>query len=252
MCDGVQGNGSEANHQGMVPSGLGEASESVPFHLCQVWASLPCHAWQQSRRRYFCANTNCTSLTPAFLDAHILILEAAVVELHSIVAALTSDSSACPDSNFAPDDAGLQLAPASTDDNPGIVPEDFRAQKPVLTVIISDPSASISETASSTPTGSPPKKKFRDTCSSKKQHAKHACEAAAAALLSECASPADLTHMQQVNLHLTNLRLSLLNKWATPAPVPSGTVTGPSASDPVTLPTTAPDSLPDCEAKHRH
>ena len=36
------------------------------------------------------------------------------------------------------------------------------------------------------------------------------------------------------------------------APVPSGTVTGPSASDPVTLPPTVFDSLPDSKAKHRH
>ena len=36
------------------------------------------------------------------------------------------------------------------------------------------------------------------------------------------------------------------------APVPSGTVTGPSASDLVTLPPTVSDVLPDSEGKHRH
>ena len=39
--------------------------------------------------------------------------------------------------------------------------------------------------------------------------------------------------------------------WATSTPVPSGMVTGPSASDPVTLPPTVSDALPDSEAKHR-
>ena len=223
----------------MVPSGLGEASESVPFHLCQVWASLPRRARQRSRRRYFRAKIACANrVSPTPLDARVLILEAAVAELRSIVAALASGSSARPDSNSAPDDAGLQPAPAPTDDNPGVVPEDFRAQEPVLAVIISDPSASISETASSTPTGSPLKKKFRDMCGSKKRRAKREREAAAAALLSERASPADLTRARQANLHLTNLRLSLFDKRATPAPVPSGTVTGPSASDLVILPPT--------------
>ena len=228
MCDGVRGDGGEADRQGAVPSGLGEASESVLFHLCQVWACLPRRARQRSRRRYFRANANRASPTPALLDARVLILEAAVAELRSIVAALASGSSARPDSNSAPDDAGLQPAPASTDDNPGIVPEDFRAQEPVLAVIISDPSASISETASSTPTGSPLKKKFRDM-SSKKRRAKRAREAAAAASLSERASPADPTCAR-----------SLFGKrpppWLRPS---SGTVTGPSISDPVTLPPTA-------------
>ena len=102
MCDGVRGNGSEADRQGAVPSGLGEASESVPYHLCQVWADLPRHARQRSRRRYFRAKiacTNCASLTP--IDARILVLEAAVAELRSIVAALASGSFACPDSSSA-------------------------------------------------------------------------------------------------------------------------------------------------------
>ena len=40
--------------------------------------------------------------------------------------------------------------------------------------------------------------------------------------------------------------------WATPTPVPSGMVTGPSTSDPVTSPPTVSDILPDSEAKHRH
>ena len=84
----------------------------------------------------------------------------------------------------------------------------------------------------------PVKKKFRDMCGSKKRRAKREHEAAAAALLSERASPADLACARQANLRLTNLRLSLFDKRATPAPVPSGTVTGPSTSDPVTLPPT--------------
>ena len=162
MCDGARGDGGEADRQGAVPSGLGEASESVPYHLCQVWADLPRRARQRSRRRYFramIARPNRASLTPT--DARILALEAAVAELRSTVAALASGSSTCPDSNSAPDDAGLQPAPAPTDDNPDIVPEDSQAQEPVLAVIISDPSASISVSASSTSTGSPPKKKSK-------------------------------------------------------------------------------------------
>jgi hypothetical protein len=159
MCDGARGDGGEADRQDAVPSGLGEASESIPDYLYQVWADLPRRERQRSRRRYFrskIASTNRASSTPT--DARILVLEAAVAELRSIVAALAS---ARPDSDSAPDDAGLQPAPAPTDDNPGTVPEVFRAQEPVLAIIISDPSASISETASSTPTGSPPKKKSR-------------------------------------------------------------------------------------------
>ena len=156
MCDGARGDGGEADRQGAVPSGLGEASDSIPYHLYQVWADLPRRARQRSRRRYFRAKIACANrVSPASLDARVLILEAAVAELRSVVAALASGSSARPDSNSAPDDAGLQPAPAPTDDNPGIVPEDFRAQEPVLAVIISDPSASISETASSTPTVPP-------------------------------------------------------------------------------------------------
>ena len=204
-------------------------SETVPDHLCQVWADLPRRARQRSRRRYFRAKIACANrVSPASLDARVLILEAAVAELRSVVAALASGSSARPDSNSAPDDAGLQPAPAPTDDNPGIVPEDFRAQEPVLAVIISDPSASISEAASSAPTNSPPKKKFRDMCGSKKRRAKREREAAAAASLSERASPADPTCAR-----------SLFGKrpppWLRPS---SGTVTGPSTSDPVTLPPT--------------
>ena len=137
-------------------------SETVPHHLRQVWADLPRRARQRSRRRYFRAKIACANrVSPASLDARVLILEAAVAELRSVVAALASGSSARPDSNSAPDDAGLQPAPASTDDNPGIVPEDSRAQEPVLAVIISDSSASISEPAYSTPTSSPPKKKTK-------------------------------------------------------------------------------------------
>ena len=148
MCDGARGDGGEADRQGAVPSGLGEASESVPDHLRQVWADLPRRARQRSRRRYFrakIASTNRASSTST--DARILVLEAAVAELRSIVAALASGSSARPDSDSAPSDVGLQPAPASTDDNPDIVPEDSRAQEPVLDVIISDPSASISVSA---------------------------------------------------------------------------------------------------------
>ena len=164
------------------------------------------------------------------------------MELHSIIAALASGSSACPDSNSVPDGAGLQLAPASTDDNPGIVPEDSQAQEPVLAIIISDPSASISVSASSTPTSSPPKKKSKMKARSHKCcHEKRKHEATAAALLSGCASPADLTCAQ-----------SLFNKQATPALVLSGIVTSPSASDLVTLPPTVPNTQPDSEAKHCH
>ena len=245
MCDGARGDGGEADRQGAVPSGLGEASESVPFHLYQVWAGLPRRARQRSRRRYFRAKIACAnrvSSTPASLDARVLILEAAVAELRSIVAALASGSSARPDSNSAPDDEGLQPAPAPTADNPGIVPEDFRAQEPVLAVIISDPSASISETASSTPTGSPLKKKFRDMCGSKKRRAKREREAASAALPSERDSPANPTCAR-----------SLFGKRPPPwLRSPSGTVTGPSTSDPATLPPTVTDTQPDSEAKHRH
>ena len=160
MCDGARGDGGEADRQGAVPLGLGEASESVPYHLCQVWADLPRRARQRSRRRYFRAKIACAnrvSSTP--VDARVLVLEAAVAELRSAVAALASGSSARPDPDSAPDDAGLQPAPASTDNNPDIVPEDPQAQEPVLAVIISDPSASISVSAFSTPTGTPPKKK---------------------------------------------------------------------------------------------
>ena len=228
MCDGARGDGGEADRQGAVLSGLGDASESVPFHQCQVWAGLPRRARQRSRRRYFRANANRASPTPALLDARVLILEAAVAELRSIVAALASGSSARPDSNSAPDDAGLQSAPAPTDDNPGIIPEDFRAQEPVLAVIISDISSSISEAASSAPTSSPPKKKFRDMCGSKKRRAKREREAASAALPSERASPANPTCAR-----------SLFGKRPPPwLRSPSGTVTGPSTSDPVTLPPT--------------
>jgi hypothetical protein len=60
------------------------------------------------------------------------------------------------------------------------------------------------------------------------------------AALSERASPADWTYAR------------LFGRRAPSAPVPSGTVTGPSASDPVTLPTTVSDFLPNSEAKHRH
>ena len=229
MCDGARGDGGEADRQDAVPSGLGEASESIPYHLYQVWADLPRRARQRSRRRYFRAKIACTSRAAlTHIDARILVLEATVAELRSIVAALASGSSARPDSNSAPDDEGLQPAPAPTADNPGIVPEDFRAQEPVLAVIISDPSASISETASSTPTGSPLKKKFRDMCGSKKRRAKREREAASAALPSERDSPANPTCAR-----------SLFSKRPPPwLRSPSGTVTGPSTSNLVTLPPT--------------
>jgi hypothetical protein len=162
------------------------------------------------------------------IHARILVLEATVAELRSIVAALASGSSARPDPNSAPDDEGLQPAPAPTADNPDIVPEDFRAQEPVLAVIIPDISSSISEAASSAPTSSPPKKKFRDMCGSKKRRAKREREAASAALPSERDSPANPTCAR-----------SLFGKRPPPwLRSPSGTVTGPSTSDPVTLPPT--------------
>jgi len=229
MCDGARGDGGEADRQDAVPSGLGEASDSIPYHLYQVWADLPRRERQRSRRRYFRAKiayTNRAALT--HIDARILVLEATVAELRSIVAALASGSSARPDSNSAPDDEGLQPAPAPTADNPGIVPEDFRAQEPVLAVIISDIPSSISEAASSAPTSSPPKKKFRDMCGSKKRRAKREREAASAALPSERDSPANPTCAR-----------SLFGKRPPPwLRSPSGTVTGPSTSDPVTLPPT--------------
>ena len=49
MCDGARGDGGEADCQGVVPLGLGEASESVPYHMFQAWADLPHRARQRSR-----------------------------------------------------------------------------------------------------------------------------------------------------------------------------------------------------------
>jgi hypothetical protein len=201
----------------------------VPEEVRKLWDLLPRRERQRSRRRYFRAKIACTNRAAlTHIDARILVLEATVAELRSIVAALASGSSARPDPNSAPDDEGLQPAPAPTADNPDIVPEDFRAQEPVLAVIIPDISSSISEAASSAPTSSPPKKKFRDMCGSKKRRAKREREAASAALPSERDSPANPTCAR-----------SLFGKRPPPwLRSPSGTVTGPSTSDPVTLPPT--------------
>ena len=107
MCDGARGDGGEAGRQDAVPSGLGEASESIPDHLYQVWADLPRRERQRSRRRYFRAKIACTSRASlTHVDARILVLEAAVAELRSIVAALASGSSArqvhCPQHDAVP------------------------------------------------------------------------------------------------------------------------------------------------------
>jgi hypothetical protein len=211
------------------PSRTSRPPETVPEEVRKLWDLLPRRERQRSRRRYFRAKIACTNRAAlTHIDARILVLEATVAELRSIVAALASGSSARPDSNSAPDDEGLQPAPAPTADNPDIVPEDFRAQEPVLAVIIPDISSSISEAASSAPTSSPPKKKFRDMCGSKKRRAKREREAASAALPSERDSPANPTCAR-----------SLFGKRPPPwLRSPSGTVTGPSTSDPVTLPPT--------------
>ena len=130
MCDGAQGDGAEADRQGAVPSGVGEASTSVPEHLRQVWADLPRRARQRARRRYFRAKIACTnraSSPPA--DPRVLVLEGAVAELCSAVTALPSGFSARSGTDSASGDAGLQSAPAPTSGSPGDLSEDSQAQE---------------------------------------------------------------------------------------------------------------------------
>ena len=146
MCDGARDDGGEADCQGagrVVPSGLGEASGSMP-----VWADLPHRARQRSRRRYLrtkiaCANRASSPPT----DAHVLVLEAAVAELCSAVTALPSGFSVRSGADSASGDAGLQLAPVPTSGSPRDLCAESRAQEAVLNAMnsvfrfISAPSA---------------------------------------------------------------------------------------------------------------
>ena len=129
MCDGARGDGGEANLQGAVPSGLGEAFESVPEHLCQIWADLPCCARQRSRRRYFHAKIACANRAPSRpFDARIPALGAAVAELRSAVTGLPSGISA---RSGADSDSG-KAATCAHEQKPWDIPADSWAQEPVL------------------------------------------------------------------------------------------------------------------------
>ena len=78
-------------------------SETVPHHLCQVWADLPRRAWQRSHRRYFRAKIACANhVSPASLDACVLILEAAVANFFLKLFCLFKDS-ALALNQFRPD-----------------------------------------------------------------------------------------------------------------------------------------------------
>ena len=213
-------------------------SETVPHHLRQVWAGLPRRARQRSRRRYFRAKIACADrASPTPLDARVSTLEAAVAELRSVVAALASSPSACSDSNSAPDAAGVQPAPAFTDDNPGVVPEDSRAREPVPAGIISDPLASISEPAYSHPPDSPPRKKMKQPLLALNSLA--ALCAADELLAEPTAEPTPTT--------ATSRPAALLGIPMPRSHRPLRIRPGPAA-----LPATVPHSPPDSEAHRRH
>ena len=122
MCDGARGDGGEADHQDVVPSGLGEASESVPGHLCQEWASLRRRERQRSRRRFFRAQAMCCSrpvLTEKLssIDARVKILEEALAEfLHATAASIPVPPTRSARERGRADAAPLSSpAPANTD-----------------------------------------------------------------------------------------------------------------------------------------
>ena len=279
------------------PSGPWDPSETVPEEARELWASLPCCERQRSRRRYFhdqgacCPGAVFSSLLST-IDIRVQNIESTSEGyLHATAASIpVPPARSCK--KGARKDADLPSSPAPVNIANGTLPGNPPAAEPARTAdlpspTVSDPTAAAAVCALA-PSSAPPVPdggRPRDSTApppgleTLSERSSPSSPAHKRALVHPAAAPADPASrfadepMAEPTVQPTPTTVPPRPKptarpytrffggdcwWSAPTPVPSGMVTGPSASDPVTQPSTPcinPSlllTLPDSEAKHRH
>ena len=215
----------------------------MPEELLELWASLPHCERQRRRRRFFFDQVACCSRpfsteTLSSIDTRVRILEEALAEFLHATAASIPVPPTRSSMKHAREDAGSPSSPAPASTSNEIIFDISRAEKLCSDAL--SPSPLQPAVAASALAAAP-----TDLASDR------SADVPMAEPTSRPAQPSPIPRPPWLERPFTGI-CGTDPWWATPTPVPSGMVTGPSASDPVTLPATAPDSLPDSEAKHRH